>query len=285
MQKLIANFTIILLSSILVSCQVKEQTSEVNNPNKIPVEKSSVASATLRESLPEPAINNPAKEPIPKEIVDAVPILMYHSIAEEPDNDLMVSPSTFAAQMKHLSDAGYQTITFQDLEEWERGEPIPKKPILLTFDDGYLDNYTAAYPVLKKHDLKATFFISTNYLGDARHISWEQIKEMSDSGLIEFGSHTLSHPDLTVISAAKRREEIVESKKIIEEKIGKEAIAFSYPAGAYNNIVIRETAEAGYKFAVTTRPGDARIEQGLLTLHRVRIHGYYTADDFAELFP
>jgi peptidoglycan/xylan/chitin deacetylase (PgdA/CDA1 family) len=281
MPKIIANLTIICLSYSLVSCQIKErspQTKELNIETNIPaIEKS--------EPLPKPVINNPPEKAIPKEIVEGVPILMYHSIADDPNNDLMVSPSTFAAQMKHLKDAGYQTITFQDLEDWERGEPIPKKPVLLTFDDGYLDNYTAAYPVLKKYNLKATFFISINYLGDARHFSWENIKEMYDSGLIQFGSHSLSHPDLTVISAAKRREEIVKSKKIIEEKIGGEVIAFSYPAGAYNNIVIGETAEAGYKFAVTTRPGDARIEQGLLTLHRVRIHGYYTAADFVELFP
>lgn len=281
MKKLIANLTLIFVSYTLVGCELNKRSPELNEVNI----EANTGVVEKSDRLPQPAINNPLKEPIPKEIVNAIPILMYHSIADDPNNDLMVSPSTFAAQMKHLRDAGYQTITFPDLEDWESGKPIPQKPVLLTFDDGYLDNYTAAYPVLKKYNLKATFFISINYLGDARHFSWEQIKEMYDSGLIQFGSHSKSHPDLTVISAAKRREEIVDSKKIIEEKIGDKVIAFSYPAGAYNNLVIRETAEAGYKFAVTTKPGKARIEQGLLTLHRVRIHGYYTAADLAELLP
>lgn len=298
MQKLIVNLILILVAGSFVGCQIsvfsssptKRQKTEEPPLSDIELNSSSLSSSVNSDRSSKtpsetPSIK-PSIKPIPKQIVEAVPILMYHSISNnDPDNDLMVSPTTFAAQMKHLNQAGYHTITFQDLEDWQAGKPIPQKPILLTFDDGYLDNYTAAYPVLKQYNLKATFFISINYLGDARHISWENIKEMYDSGLIQFGSHSKSHPDLTVISSAKRQEEIFQSKQIIEEKIGSEVIAFSYPAGAYNNTVIGETAAAGYKFAVTTRPGDARLEQGLLTLHRVRIHGYYTADDFAKLLP
>lgn len=287
--------TIISLTSIF-SLSACNYLSEFEK-NSITQNNSNISQSQLNidENLPianKPIVNSisnsqasPTIPQIVKEKAENIPILMYHSIADQPGNDLMVSPQNFAAQIAYLKKAGYQTINFQDLQDWQAGKPIPRKPILLTFDDGYLDNYTEAYPVLKEHGFQATFFISTNYIADGRHITWEQIAEMSKSGLIEFASHTKSHADLAVISPEQLTAELTESKQIIETKIGKPVIAFSYPAGSYNNAVVDATAKAGYQFAVTTKPGKANIDQGVLTLHRVRVHGYYTADDFAEIFP
>ncbi|NEQ36312.1 MAG: polysaccharide deacetylase family protein [Okeania sp. SIO3I5] len=271
------NFIFILLVSQMSGCQ--KTSKSIDNFDDFGVDKSSPVTVSVSANI------STAKTIIPKQVVEAVPILMYHSISVNPKNDLMVPPDVFAAQMKHLHETGYQTITFKDLEDWQAGKPIPKKPILLTFDDGYIDNYTTAYPILKKYNLQATFFISFNYLGDSRHISWQNIQEMYNSGLIQFGSHTNSHPDLTVISSTQRQAEIFQSKEKIEEKIGSEVIAFSYPAGVYNDLVLRDVSEARYKFGVTTKPGNARVEQGLLSLHRVRVHGYYTVEDFVKIFP
>ncbi|MGB3509070.1 MAG: polysaccharide deacetylase family protein [Microcoleaceae cyanobacterium] len=276
MKYLMFNLAVILFIPNLSGCH--KTSNSLDNVEHFSLEKSS-PTAPVSKNI------QMANTIIPKQVVEAVPILMYHSISVDKNNDLMVAPDTFDGQMKHLDEAGYHTITFKDLEDWQAGKPIPKKPILLTFDDGYIDNYTTAYPILNKYNLQATFFISTSYLGDARHISWENIQEMYDSGLIQFGSHTKSHPDLTLISTTQRQAEIFQSKQKIEEKIGSEVIAFSYPAGVYNDVVLKDVSQAGYKFAVTTNSGNARVEQGLLTLHRVRVHGYYTIEDFAEIFP
>jgi len=227
-----------------------------------------------------------SKKPTSKPFSQEIPILMYHSIALNSKNNLLVPPAQFSAQIKHLQKAGYQTISFKTLaENWQAGKPLPPKPILLTFDDGYKDNYTTAYPILKTIKFQATIFVISNFVGDDNHISWKQIQEMLNSGLIEIGSHTKSHFDLTIISPKKRHEEIFDSRNIISKYTGKPVIAFAYPAGKYNYAVVKDTGVAGYKFAVTTKPGYAKAKQGLLTLHRVRINGNLSLRQFAKMFP
>lgn len=271
MRHLMKTLSILLAAFTLVSCNANTRATEP-----------SVKSASSSKSISE----GTTKTAVTKQIYQSVPILMYHSIAVNPKNDLLVEPNKFELELKHLHDAGYHTLFFKDLEDWKTGKPIESKPILITFDDGYKDNYTTAYPLLKKYNMKGVIFVVSNFVGDNNnHLSWENIQEMYKSGLIEFGGHTKSHLDLTTISAAKRHEEIVGSKNIIEEHIGAPAIAFAYPAGRYNNAVVKETQAAGYKFAVTTKPGYANTKQGWLTLYRVRIKGNLSIDEFKQMFP
>lgn len=233
-----------------------------------------------KRSLPQPLV-----PPIPKAISSKVPILMYHSIAVHPLNTLQIPPDSFAQQMQYLHTAGYNTITFEDLEDWESGKPIPVKPVLITFDDGYEDNYTFAYPVLQQYGFKATIFLISGHIGPPRHLSWDQIAQMRQSGLIEFGAHTETHQDLTTLTSDQQTEEISGSKQAIEGHIGAPVIAFNYPSGRYNDAVVQETSDAGYKFAVTTDPGYASLDQNTLRLHRVRIDGDEPLSVFARQLP
>lgn len=228
----------------------------------------------------------PVKQPSLNSSPQPIPILMYHSINSNRGNNLFVAPAKFNSQIKHLHKAGYQSICFQTLENhWKLGKPLPPKPILLTFDDGYKDNYTIAYPILKKYKFKATIFVITNFVDDANHLSQKQIKEMISSGLIDIGAHTKTHPDLTTVPSKKVYQEIFGSKQILTKYTGKPVIAFAYPIGRYNYEAVKATGAARYKFAVTTKPGYANPKQGWLTLHRVRINGDLSLAAFTRMFP
>ncbi|MFB2882087.1 polysaccharide deacetylase family protein [Floridanema aerugineum] len=305
MYKAIANLSIIITILSLVGCNTnyKTQPSSIKStashpqsknitPPKKPSISSSIAKKYIKKSnlLGKKSVKAIAKTPIIKPLLNPfsqpVPILMYHSIGVKRRNNLLVAPDKFAAQIKHLHKAGYQSICFQTLENhWKFGKPLPAKPILLTFDDGYKDNYTIAYPILKKYRFKATIFVISNFVGDANHLSQKQIKEMMNSGLIDIGAHTKTHPDLTTVPSEKMYREIFGSRQIITKYTGKPVIAFAYPIGRYNYEVVKATGAARYKFAVTTKPGYANAKQGWLTLHRVRINGDLSLAAFSRMFP
>lgn len=201
-----------------------------------------------------------------------IPILMYHYIRNAEDKDqlgknLSVSPENFASHLKYLYDDNYRTIRLADLADPNR-QVISrvyfekKKPIVLTFDDSYEDAYTAAFPILKQYEFIGTFFIIRDYVSRENHLNDEQIAEMKKAGM-EFGSHTLSHPDLTKINLDEARQQIFESKG--------EWSVFCYPAGRYDEAIINLVKEAGYAAAVTTKIGIGRETSNLFELPRVRI--------------
>lgn len=179
-----------------------------------------------------------------------VPVLMYHSVSETPIGDpaLSVRPAEFAAQMQALADGGFTPITFDELADAAKFQ----KPILITFDDGYRDNFTEAYPILKKHGFHATVFLISGDIGAPNFINGGDILAMSD--LVSFQSHTVRHyrlPDLSEDDAAL---ELRQSKETIEALTGKRVIALSYPEGRYNRAV-RRLARKYYDCAVTTKCG------------------------------
>lgn len=305
MYKTIANLSFIITLITLFGCStnyksnspaIKLTASPPNLKNitvtENPSKNSSIAKKYIKKSkiLQEKSIKSVAKIPVKQPLLNPspkpIPILMYHSIGINRRNNLLVAPAKFNSQIKHLHKAGYQTICFQTLENyWKSGKPLPAKPILLTFDDGYKDNYTIAYPILKKYKFKATIFVITNFVDDANHLSQKQIKEMISSGLIDIGAHTKTHPDLTTVPSKKVYQEIFGSKQILTKYTGKPIIAFAYPIGRYNYEVVKATGAARYKFAVTTKPGYANAKQGWLTLNRVRINGDLSLAGFTRMFP
>ncbi|MBU2222001.1 MAG: polysaccharide deacetylase family protein, partial [Candidatus Omnitrophica bacterium] len=148
--------------------------------------------------------------------------------------------------------------------------------LAITFDDGYWDNYTYAFPVLKKYNLPATIFLITDEIGNkvglGDKLNWEDVILMQDSGLINFGSHTLSHHVLTEIrSEDELRKEILSSKKILEERLGRPINTFCYPKGFFNQRVKELVKEAGYKAAVATSPGRNFPGDDVFALKRIRI--------------
>lgn len=179
-----------------------------------------------------------------------IPILMYHSINDQPIGvaDLSVKMKDFEAQMKYLADNGYTVIGFDQLKNGGQY----KKPIILTFDDGYEDNYTNAYPVLKEYHFKATFFIISDLINSPGYLTEGEMHEMSD--LVSFQSHTVDHQHLSQLEGDKTEEELSASKETIEKITNKKVNVIAYPYGDYNELTT-ETAAKYYDYAVSTESG------------------------------
>lgn len=212
-----------------------------------------------------------AFSPAPAETDSAsTPILEYHSIVDNKDNMYCVDPVTFEEQVKTILQMGYQPITASELlEMWKDKKKTVSKPILLTFDDGYKDNYTTAFPILKKYQIKATVFLVTSSIGKPNFLSWDEIKEMQESGLIDFQSHTISHPNLLKLKAEEVRNEFVESKRMLEQHLNKPVRILAYPYGYHRPYMFPMLKKAGYEMALSTYPGLAGERQGMFAVRRI----------------
>ena len=215
----------------------------------------------------------------------AIPVLMYHRIVPEAPkhshHGIWVTVQSFEQNLHSLQHRGYSSITFEQYQLFLNGKfTLPKKPVILTFDDGYEDNYTYAFPLLKKYGFSAVIFLvaeikrRTNFW-DAEEpqvplLNNEQIREMSGAG-IEFGSHTVTHLDLTQCPPDLIQKELIKSKKILEHRTGKDIISLAYPYGAVNERIKALTAEAGYTFGIATNSGPVKFYEDLLEIRRTQI--------------
>lgn len=206
---------------------------------------------------------------------NVVPILMYHAIEENPwgIEQLFVRDSEFEKQIKYLADNGYTPILFDDLENYESY----RKPVIITFDDGYRDNYDHAYPILKKYNFKAVVFLIANCLDAPEYLTGEQIIEMKD--IVSFQSHTLNHYNLNNININTLETECVKSKSKIEELTGMRVNVLSYPYGKYNQAVI-DTVSGYYDYAVTTKSGVYDKTNDNYEINRIRIQRSDTLKNF-----
>lgn len=211
-----------------------------------------------------------------------IPILMYHAIQYLPGNTLGVPPQQFREEMEWLSQQGYTTITIDQLSTTlATSASMPLKPIMLTFDDGYADNYTEAWPILKQLYQKATFFVTTNSVGTGM-MTWDQLRELQNDGnMIE--SHTVNHFDLSTLSEEQQLREIAGAKKIIEDHLGNTVTALCYPSGRFNETTFKAMKSAGYTLGFTTQPGIAHVPDSPFTLKRVRISGGISLKQFQQL--
>ena len=158
--------------------------------------------------------------------------------------------------------------------------PVPENPVLITFDDGYIDNYTADWPILKQYGFTATFFIITQYVNPSR-MDWEQLIELIGQGN-SIGSHTVNHYDLSTLSAAQQKKEIDDSKGILEDKLGIPIKAFCFPSGKYNCTTLKLLSESGYSLGFTTKSGRVHSGDDSFLLKRVRIWGGMTSSQFIK---
>lgn len=236
-------------------------------------------------ATPEPL---PTPDGVAREL--EVPILMYHHVAVPPKGagavrrDLSVSPTNFEAQLKYLRDAGYESITLRDLVlHLQTGYPLPPKPVIITLDDGYDDAYTGAFPLLKKYNFKATFFVITGYVdnNNPEHLTWDQVVEMSNAGM-DVESHSYDHPDLRKRSHDYLVWQIKDSRQAIEAHTKKPAPFFCYPSGMYDKTVIALLRDLDFWAAVTTEYGVTHSNKDLYTLNRVRMRAQDTLATFAE---
>jgi len=206
--------------------------------------------------------------------------LMYHHITHLQANatatwrTLTVTPEAFEAQVKWLADNGYHTLYFSDLVAYFRdGVPLPEKPIILTFDDGWTDDYTVAFPILRKHCMVGTFFPPVawvNRSNGSKVMTWPMIEEMSRSGM-EFGSHTIDHHLLNEQTAQQITEELVDSKAALEQHVVRPVVALAYPGGGHNPLAVSLVPKAGYGAAVGVTAGVEQARSDLFLLHRITI--------------
>jgi len=216
---------------------------------------------------------------------------MYHYISEPPAGadiyrrDLSVSPANFEAQLAWLRNQGYEGITLTDLVyHLALGWPLPEKPVILTFDDGYRDNYTHAFPLLKKYGYPGTFFLITRAIdyGDPVYLSWDMVKEMHGAGM-DFQPHGYRHRDLHGKDVDFLVYEIVGSKEAVEARTGETAHFFSYPSGRYDQQTVAVLQSAFFWGAVITEQGTTHTSDDLFELNRVRMRGDHSLQDFVDL--
>lgn len=202
-----------------------------------------------------------------------VPVLMYHAIDHnDKETKLSVNPGSFERQMRFLRKNKYNVMKLDDLAVLiKEKKNIPPKTVAITFDDGFYNNYQYAYPVLKKYNIPATIFVIVDKIGRPGYLGWEEIKEMSDSGVVSIGSHTVSHKWLPEMGTERLRSELSRSKAALEEKTGKPVNALCYPIGAHDHRVERETGLAGYTCAVATNPGRFSPIDDVFSLKRIKV--------------
>lgn len=243
---------------------------------------------------PEPtATPVPLPLPTPDGIARSVtvPILMYHYISRPPSGadpvrrDLSVPPEVFEEHLRFLRDRGYTTISLHELVlALQVGQPLPDKPIVLTFDDGYRDHYEAAFPLLKQYGFTGTFFLFTSVI-DRNHpdyVTWEQVTEMAAAGM-SMEAHGYTHDDMTGRTRDWLIWQMLGSKEAIEARTGAPVRFFCYPAGLYDPLAMAVAHEVGFWAAVTTRFGREHRSDGLFELERLRIHGHYGVEHLAAL--
>ena len=235
---------------------------------------------------PEAVLVMPTPDGVRRE--QAVPILMYHHVSDpQPGWDrlrrsLTVSETQFRGQLVYLRGRGYQTVHLAELvNHLTTGAPLPEKPIVITFDDGYRDNYEVALPALQEYGFVATFFLVTAPIdeGSPEFMTWEQVKAMHQAGM-EFGSHSYTHPDLRGKSEDYLVWQLVGSKEAIEERIGEPVRFLAYPSGAYDEQVIAVAKSAGFWGAVAVDFGCRQALDRLFTLSRVRVTPEDTESSF-----
>lgn len=209
-----------------------------------------------------------------------LPILMYHYVDKLPPNaddirrGLTISPQLFRDHLRYLQQEGYQTVTFrQAYEALMTGRPLPPKPVVLTFDDGYDHHYSAVFPMLKEFHMVGTFYLITGALdsGRAGYMTWEQAAEMANAGM-EIGAHTKNHIDLRARSFDTLVYEIVGSIESVTAHTGQRPISFSYPIGRYDEDTLAVMATLSPIVAVTTQAGSRIIGDQLLEVPRIRIN-------------
>lgn len=210
-----------------------------------------------------------------------IPVLMYHSIAVEKGNELRVAPEVFRQQMKYLKDQGYITLSMNELYQFfQSNKPVPQKSLVITFDDGYADNYQYAFPILSEFGFKATIFVVTDWIDKQKeYLTSEQLKEMAQYGL-DIESHTTKHDHLNKLTYEQQLETTKRSKEYLETLLGKQINYIAYPFGEWNKDTLKAVKDAGYTMAFTTAGRWSDKSDGILTLDRVYISAFRNMDNY-----
>lgn len=224
-----------------------------------------------------------------------IPILMYHSVTSQPApvfRKYSLSPAAFAAQMRWLALADYVPITLDALLLARRGQlRLPRRAVVITFDDGFQDCVDCAAPILQARGFTATFFLvaglvgrSSRWLVAERNVElalmdWPTARRLESAGL-HCGAHSLSHPHLAELDRAACRAELLDSKLMLEDELGHAVNHLAYPYGSYDDEVRSVAADCGYLTSCSVRIGLSDEDDDLLALHRIPVSGQESFLDF-----
>ncbi|MFA9560668.1 polysaccharide deacetylase family protein [Evansella sp. AB-rgal1] len=239
-----------------------------------------------------------------------ITVLMYHHFEQDAATSLIVDPNLFRQQLIALKEAGFTSIREKDLLlHLTEGKQLPENPLVITIDDGYLSNFKLAYPILQEQEMYATLYVIGHSRGQTPgefpHFSWEQAKEMYESGWIDIQSHTYDHhysiegingkgPVLSTKMVTdgieeseeeyKQRifEDLLKIKLEIEKNVGNEVYSFTYPYGGYNETVIEILKEIGYKLSYTVEEGIMSNKQSRYTIPRINVDGRENPEELIQ---
>ncbi|MDT0437568.1 MULTISPECIES: polysaccharide deacetylase family protein [Streptomyces] len=224
----------------------------------------------------------------------AVPILMYHAVATTPNHAtraLSVTPEAFARHLGIIADLGMTPVNTADLaRSWRDGRPLPARPLLITFDDGYEGVHRHALPALARHGYPATLFVSTGWIRGAHHtgggpdlmLDWDQVRELAAAG-VEIGGHSHTHPQLDQLGDDPLRHELRRCREIVGAELGTAPASFAYPYGYSSRRVRAAVRETGWAQALAVGNALARRRQGPYALRRVTVRRGTGIEEFERL--
>lgn len=265
-------FAVVAASAILHRTTASSAASAAETPK-------ANAAKTVKPVKTVPSLTLP--DPLPTRTV-RVPILMYHRIAvlagDEPavTVGLTVDPGEFTLQMQWLKDSGFTSITQMQLyDALELGKPLPPKPVLITFDDGYRGIATTAAPIMTRVGMIGTAYVITDRIAQLKKtaptwLTWPQLRTLEQRGW-DIGSHTVSHSEIPHMSTDAAMKTLRGSRFVLEKHLGHPVQWFCYPAGAVNAAAVADVQNAGYVLATTTQSGLDHSAANPLELSRIRI--------------
>jgi peptidoglycan/xylan/chitin deacetylase (PgdA/CDA1 family) len=218
-----------------------------------------------------------------------VPVLMYHYIRinrnprDRMGFALSVTPAMFHAQLDYLARNHFRVLGLQDVAWAMRTQhPLPPRSVVLTFDDGYADFYSAAAPELRKYGFTATTYVVTGFVGRPGYLTWPQVSELDHQGFT-IGAHTVHHVALGRLPLAQASWEMAQCRATLEAVLGHPVTQLAYPFGSFTGAVARRARDLGFETATSTLPGAWHPGWELWSLHRLRVSGYASLWDFARL--
>jgi len=297
-KKLIAIMVILLT---MVSTQIVFADSGIVNTASLNIRKSPATSASIMGSLPKNAkintlgktgsfykisykgkngyvyssfikLGNTTAKPV---VNQNIPVLMYHKLTTDPKktDSLTILKITFSSHMNYLKTHGYNTISLEQLSNYiSKNSSLPKNPVVITFDDGYVSNYTMVYPILKANKQKATVFaIANNTDKYTPFLNSKQLKEM-DANNFRVENHTYNHDNLASLSYANQLASITKSKQFLEKILGRKEVYIAYPFGSYNANTLKAAKAAGCTMGLTTEKGFTSKKDNLYKIHRIYVN-------------
>lgn len=212
-------------------------------------------------------------------VVDAlssvdVPVLLYHRVGDAEGN-LTVTPEKFEIDLTRLRELGYSTITLETFRRYLANSDVelPEKPIMISFDDGYLDNFMNAYPLLQKYEMTAAFYIITSMIGEEDRLAAGHIRQMAANGM-SIGSHTVSHRSLADLEREEAANELSLSRAYLEGLLQKSVDFVAYPKGSYNESTAAAASETGYCGGFSVLPGTCSRDTNPFVLRRIPVFSF-----------